>query len=106
MAKAEDEVRALSWGEREAYLLHKQPFASILQALSTFLDPSPTLQHIRNFTFQQCYPLQNTVAHLDMVGDRLQVSVKVRFLTSGNRLVDQREPVVELLRGLDGLLWV
>ena len=41
-----------------------------------------------------------------MTGDRLQVSVKVRFLTPGDGLVDQCGSVVELLGSLDWLFWV
>lgn len=41
-----------------------------------------------------------------MAGDRLQVSVKMRFLTSGDGLVNQREPVVELLGRLNRLFWM
>jgi hypothetical protein len=88
LQRAINEIRTLLRDERVTHLFHKQPFASILQTLPSFLDPSPTFQHIRNLPFQQFNPLQNAVAHLYMAGYRLQVSVKVRFLAPGDDLVD------------------
>lgn len=59
-----------------------------------------------NITINLVNPLRQTVARLQMLRHARHMRPKVRLLTVHDRAIDEREPVVELLRRLHGLLGV
>ena len=84
----------------------KQLFASILQTLPTFFYTSPALQHPLDLLVDLIDPLRQRVACFQVGCDAGEMCAKVGFLAMRHRAVYKREPVVELLRGLYGVLGV
>ena len=84
----------------------EQLFTSVLQTLPTLFHASPTLQHTLDFLVDLIYSLNQSVACFQVLRDTGEMCTKVGFLTMRHRAVDESEPVVELLRGLYGVLGV
>jgi hypothetical protein len=99
-------LRAHICGQDVAHPFIEQLLASILQAFPTLFNTSPLLQHTGNFGVDLVDSADQFVAHVEVLRHARQVLSEVRFLTMRYRAINQREPVVELLWGLDGLLWV
>ena len=86
--------------------LLQQLLARVLQTLPTLLDRPPPLEHVLYFPVNLIYPLNEPVACLQVARHAFQVSANVRFLAMGYGAVNEREPIIELLRCLDLLLWM
>jgi len=78
--------------------------ASVLQAFPTLLNTYPLIQHTGNFGVDLVDAAGQLVAHVEVLRHARQVLSEVRFLTMRHRTINKREPVVELLWSLYGLL--
>jgi hypothetical protein len=88
----------------ETHPFIKQLLAGLLQAFPTLLDASPLIQHAGNFSIDLVDATDQPVAHVEMFGHTQEVLPEVRLLAVRNRTINQRKPVVKLLRCLDRLL--
>lgn len=86
--------------------LLKQSLTRILQTSPSLFDASPPLQHPLHIIINLVNPFRQTVACLQMFRHTGYVCPKVRLLAVGDRAIDERKPIVELLRRLHGLFGV
>ena len=91
----------MSQGGTHAFI--EQLLTRVLQAFPTLLDASPFIQHAGNLGVDQVDATNQPVAHVEVFGYTQEVLPKVGLLAMRHRTVNQREPVVKLLRSLHRL---
>jgi hypothetical protein len=93
-------------GRRETYSFFQQLLTGIFQTFSALFNTSPLLEHPIHLHINLVDPLHQLIAITQVLRDIGNVRTKVCFLAMRDRSIYQREPVVELLWCLDGLLRV
>ena len=93
-------------GQRRAHPFLEELLASILQASAAFFHRPPAQKHVFHFSVYLVYPLDQSIACFQMIGDGAEVCADMRFLTVRNGAVYESKPVIKLLRCLNRLLWM